>query len=58
MENIYSVSVIKEGLLKLFPNAEFYITENGDLTMWSGVNPNVSIKFIDHTWPAGTFIND
>jgi len=36
----------------LNPNAQFYIKANGDLTM------SLEGEFVDHTWPAGTFIPD
>lgn len=36
----------------LNPNAFFYTKENGDLTM------SLDGEFVDHTWPAGTFIPD
>jgi len=34
-----------------FEKAEFYVTDNGDLTM------SLDEMFVDHKWNKGTFIN-
>jgi len=42
---------IIKGLTKVFNNAEFYVTKQGDLTM------SLEGQFVDHTWSKGTYIN-
>ena len=48
---IYTKTQIIENLKKVFKNAMFFVTDEGDLTM------SLDEKFVDHEWKAGTFTN-
>lgn len=45
----YSINEIKNEVRNLFPNAQFHLTEDGDLTM------SLKGEFVDHEWKKGTF---
>lgn len=48
----YTKTQIIEGITKAFKGAQFFVKENGDLTM------SLEGDFIDKTWEKGTFINE
>ncbi len=48
----YTKTEIIEGITKVFTNAQFFVKENGDLTM------SLNGQFVDHTWNKGTFTNN
>jgi len=49
---MYTKTEIIAGIKKLFTNAQFYVTAQGELTM------SLEGEFVDHTWAKGTFINE
>lgn len=50
---MYTKTEIIKGLNSIvgFEKAEFYVTNNGDLTM------SLDAMFVDHKWNKGTFVN-
>ena len=50
---MYTKTQIIKGLNSIvgFEKAEFYVTDNGDLTM------SLDGMFVDHKWKVGTFLN-
>ena len=48
----YSKTQIIQIVRQSLPNAQFYVTKKGDLTM------SLEGEFIDHEWKKGTFINN
>ena len=48
----YSKTQIIKGVRQSLPNAQFYVTKQGNLTM------SLEGEFIDHEWKKGTFINN
>lgn len=48
---VFTKSEIIKGIKKLFNNAKFYVTIDGDLTM------SLDGQFVDHRWISGTYIN-
>ena len=51
MKNLFTKTEIKETFLKIFPHAQFYLTNKGTLQM------SFEGQFVDHEWKKGTFIN-
>jgi hypothetical protein len=56
MPNIYKYSTITEQLIGLRDDIHFEINYLGDLEMH--VSYTAHLTYVDHTWKAGTFIND
>lgn len=48
---MYTKTQIQNTINKAFNNPQFFVKENGDLTM------SLEGEFVDHTWKAGTFLN-
>ena len=51
MKNLFTRTEIMQGVLKIFPNAQFYLTDKGTLEM------SFKGEYVDHSWKKGTFIN-
>ncbi len=47
----YAIAQIEFEKIVGFEKAEFYVTNNGDLTM------SLDGMFVDHKWNKGTFVN-
>ena len=51
MKNLFTKTEIMKGVLKIFPNTQFYLTKKGTLEM------SFEGEFVDHEWKKETFIN-
>lgn len=48
----YSKTEIIKGIKKVFTDAQFYVTPEGDLTM------SIDGQYVEHKWKKGTYKNN